>query len=110
MIKNVTHMIMRKKILDFTYINKYYSHDYSHKGKSMITVSKSELKAKMLEYFRKVEQSGEDIIVTNNRVPILKVSLLKKNKSPKEVFNGFQGKIKYFEDVLTDTSNEWEEK
>jgi len=75
----------------------------------MITVSKSELKAKMLEYFRRVEKTGEELIVTNNRVPILKVSLLKKNKSPKEVFSDFQGKVKYHEDILSDTSGEWKE-
>jgi len=76
----------------------------------MITVSKSELKAKMLEYFRRVEQTGEDLIVTNNRVPILKVSLLKKNNDPREVFNEFQGKAHYHEDILSDTSSEWTEK
>ena len=75
----------------------------------MITVSKSELKAKMLEYFRRVEQTGEELIVTNNRIPILKVSPLVKNKSPKEVFKGYQGKVKYNEDILTDTSREWGE-
>ena len=76
----------------------------------MITVSKSELKAKMLEYFRRVEQTGEELIVTNNRVPILKVSPLKKNRSPQDVFERYQGKIKYNEDLLTDTSDEWEDK
>ena len=75
----------------------------------MITVSKSELKSKMLEYFRRVEQTGEEIIVTNNRIPILKVSPLIKNKNPKEVFGNFQGKIKYYDDVLNDTSGEWRE-
>jgi len=75
----------------------------------MIKVSKSELKAKMLEYFRKVEQTGEELIVTSNRVPILKVSLLKKRKTPQEVFGDFQGKVKYHEDILSDTSNEWPE-
>lgn len=75
----------------------------------MIKVSKSELKAKMLEYFRKVEQTGEDLIVTNNRIPILKVSLLKKNRSPEEVFGNFQGKVVYKKDILEDTSSEWTE-
>ena len=75
----------------------------------MITVSKSELKAKMLEYFRRVEQTGEEIIVTNNRVPILKVSPLTKKKKPQEVFSEFQGKVRYYDDILSDTSNEWKE-
>ncbi len=47
----------------------------------ILSVSKTELKAKMLEYFRRVEQTGEEIIVTNNRVPVLKVSPLKKIKA-----------------------------
>ena len=36
-------------------------------------VSKGVLKLKMLEYFRRVEQTGEELIVTNNNVPALKV-------------------------------------
>lgn len=75
----------------------------------MITVSKSELKSKMLEYFRRVEQSGDELIVTDNRVPVLKVSSLKKKNHPKDIFSDFQGKIKYHEDILTDTSGEWSE-
>lgn len=76
----------------------------------MITVSKSELKAKMLEYFRKVEQTGEEIIVTSNHVPILKVSPLLKRKTPEEVFSAFQGKVVYKDDILNDTSDEWADK
>ena len=64
----------------------------------------------MLEYFRRVEQSGEELIVTDNRVPVLKVSSLKKKKNdPKDVFGDYRGKIKYHEDILTDTSGEWGE-
>ncbi len=76
----------------------------------MITVSKSELKAKMLEYFRRVEQTGEELIVTNNRIPILKVSPLKKTRLPKDIFREYQGKIKYNENILNDTSDEWTDK
>lgn len=76
----------------------------------MKTVSKSELKAKMLDYFRKVEQTGEELIVTDNRVPVLKVSPLKKRKHPKDVFSEYSGKIIYHEDILNDTSDEWVEK
>ncbi len=76
----------------------------------MLTVSKSELKAKMLEYFRRVEQSGEELIVTDNRVPVLKVTSLKvKRVDPRDVFGGYRGKIRYHEDILADTSGEWSE-
>ena len=75
----------------------------------MITISKSKLKAKMLEYFRQIEQTGEEIIVTDNRKPVLKISPLSARRSPEEVFKLYRGKVKYFEDILTDTSEEWEE-
>jgi antitoxin (DNA-binding transcriptional repressor) of toxin-antitoxin stability system len=38
-----------------------------------ILVSKSEFKAKALEYFRQVEASGEHIIVTDHGKPTLEV-------------------------------------
>ena len=37
-------------------------------------VSKGVLKAKMLEYFRRVDETGEELIVTNNNVPTLKIT------------------------------------
>jgi prevent-host-death family protein len=39
----------------------------------METVSKSVLKAKMLEYFRHVEQDGEELIVTSHGKPVARV-------------------------------------
>ena len=71
------------------------------------TVSKGVLKAKMLEYFRQVEQTGEDLIVTDHRVPILKITALtKKRKRVEDVFHNAQGKVKYYEDILTPASSE----
>jgi prevent-host-death family protein len=40
---------------------------------AMETVSKSVLKAKMLEYFRHVEQDGEELIVTSHGKPVARV-------------------------------------
>ena len=79
------------------------------RGPYMLTISKSELKARMLEYFRKIEQTGEDIIVTDNRKPVIKVSPLKSKMTPEEVFKEYRGKVHYFENIMTDTSDEWEE-
>lgn len=76
---------------------------------TMITVSKGQLKAKMLEYFRRVEQTGEELIVTNNRVPVLKVIPIKKKKKAAEVFADMRGKIKYHEDILAPETDEWAE-
>jgi len=39
----------------------------------MKTVSKSRLKAKALEYFREVERTGEELILTDRGRPVLKI-------------------------------------
>jgi antitoxin (DNA-binding transcriptional repressor) of toxin-antitoxin stability system len=75
----------------------------------MITVAKSVLKAKMLEYFRKVEKTGEELIVTDNRVPVLRVIPLRKITSPDEVFSDVRGKVSYSGDITEPESSEWEE-
>ena len=40
---------------------------------SMASVSKGVLRAKMLEYLRRVEQTGEELVVTDNGRPVVKV-------------------------------------
>ncbi len=39
----------------------------------MKTVSKSKLKAKALEYFREVEETGSELVVTDRGRPVLKI-------------------------------------
>lgn len=75
----------------------------------MKTLSKSQLKAKMLEYFRKIEQTGEELIVTDNGKPVIKVSPFKKNKDIGEIFADAKGKMKYSEDLTTSTISEWKD-
>ena len=72
-------------------------------------VSKSQLKAKMLEIFRELEKSGGELIVTDNRKPVLKIAPLKEKKSREDVFGKYQGKVQYFENILKPTIDEWEE-
>ena len=76
----------------------------------MITVAKGVLKAKMFEYFRQVEATGEELIVTDHCKPVLKVTPVdRKTMTVKEVFGDLQGKVKYYEDINTPTINEWSE-
>ena len=76
----------------------------------MIKVSKGQLKAKMLEYFRNVEQTGEELIVTNNRIPVLKViPINNKKRDVENVFADIRGKVKYNEDILAPETDEWSE-
>ena len=74
----------------------------------MKTISKNQLKAKMLAIFREVEKSGEELIVTDHSRPVLKiVPLTKKKKTFEEVFGPYQGKIKYTEPLEESTEDEW---
>lgn len=73
----------------------------------MFTVSKGTLKAKMFDYFRRVEQTREKLVVTDHNKPVLIVMPYHEKKTPAEVFAKYQGKIIYSEDINTPTSNEW---
>jgi prevent-host-death family protein len=52
-------------------------------------VSKSQFKAKALEYFRQVETSGEPIIVTDHGKPALEIRRVEeKKRDPLEILKG----------------------
>jgi len=74
----------------------------------MPTVSKSELKAKMLEYFRNVEKSGEELIVTSNNVPTLKVVPIAKNKSVEQVFGDLRSTVRIDDSIMEPDTDEWD--
>jgi antitoxin (DNA-binding transcriptional repressor) of toxin-antitoxin stability system len=75
----------------------------------MIAVSKSVLKEKMNEYFQKVEDNNEELVVTQDEVPVLKIIPIKKVKSVDDVFGDVRGKIKYNGDILEPETGEWGE-
>ncbi len=75
----------------------------------MPVISKSRLKANMLQVFREVEETGEELIVTHNRRPVLRVQPIRSREPVNEVFKGMQGKVVYREDINTPTTEEWDE-
>jgi prevent-host-death family protein len=75
----------------------------------MIEVSKSLLKAKMLEYLRRVEETGEDLIVTDNGRPVVKVSAIRTALAAADMFGDVRGRVVYREDILAPTTDEWPE-
>ncbi len=75
----------------------------------MNTISKSQLKTHMLRIFREIEESGEEIIVTDHKKPVLKITPIEYGKTVEEVFGSLQGKVIYNEDINTPTENEWSE-
>ena len=75
----------------------------------MITISKSKLKTHMLRIFRELEQSGEEVIVTDRGNPVLRISPYKKKRTVRELFADVQGKVIFHEDPDTPTTDEWQD-
>ncbi|MBN1676704.1 MAG: type II toxin-antitoxin system Phd/YefM family antitoxin [Kiritimatiellae bacterium] len=74
----------------------------------MIAVSKSELKAKMLAYFRRVEETGEDLVVTSHRKPVLRVTRLSAGRSVAELFGDARKRARLpLDAVLAPETEEW---
>ncbi|MDZ7724491.1 MAG: type II toxin-antitoxin system Phd/YefM family antitoxin [candidate division KSB1 bacterium] len=72
-------------------------------------ISKSKLKPKLLEYFRKIEETGEPVIVTSHNKPVLKIEPIQKKQRISDVFGEYWGKVRIDEDVMQPETDEWEE-
>ncbi|HUM71925.1 MAG TPA: type II toxin-antitoxin system Phd/YefM family antitoxin [Chloroflexota bacterium] len=75
----------------------------------MQTVSKSQLKTNMLEIFRQIENSGEELIVTHHNKPVLRIVPIQQGASVTEVFGDLQGQVIYHGDLDEPTWGVWEE-
>ena len=75
----------------------------------MVTISKSKLKTHMLQVFRQIEQTGEEVIVTDNNRPVLRIQPIARKPSVDEMFSSYRGKIVWREDPDTPTIDEWGE-
>jgi prevent-host-death family protein len=73
----------------------------------MNRVSKSALKARMLEYFRRVEETGEELVVTDNNEPVLRISPIPKRVPTATLFADVRGRVVYHEDLVAPTTPEW---
>lgn len=73
------------------------------------TISKNKLKARMLEIFRQLEASGEELIVTDRDKPVLKIIPIKEKFTVAELFGHYQGRLNYHEDINAPTITEWNE-
>jgi len=75
----------------------------------MKTVDKTQLKANLLEFLQLVELEGEEILVTDGSKPVARISQYKQPPTTMELFKNMRGKVEYFEDLTTPTTEEWEE-
>ena len=74
----------------------------------MLTVSKSRLKANMLSIFREIERTGEEVVVTDRGIPVIKIQRLEDKRPLDEVFADVRGKVVFHEDPDEPTTEEWE--
>ena len=54
-------------------------------------VSKSKFKPRSLEYFRRIEQTGEELVITDHGQPVLKV--VPYVADPEEYFRGLRNTV-----------------
>jgi prevent-host-death family protein len=73
----------------------------------MESISKSALKARLLHYFRQVEETGEELIVTDNQRPVLRIVPVQNKIPPSQLFADVRGRVVYHEDPVTPTQGEW---
>ena len=73
----------------------------------MDTISKSKLKANLLRIFRQIEESGEELIVTDRGRAVLPIQTIAQNKSVEEVFADVRGEVIDYEEINEPTLDEW---
>jgi len=64
----------------------------------MQTVSKSQLKSKLLEYLRMVEKEKKPLIVTHGGKPVAKIEAFNKEDEDKKILESLRGAIIKYED------------
>lgn len=70
-------------------------------------VSKSQFKARALEYFRAIEQSGETLIITDHGRPALEIRPYK--KSEKDPLEQLRGSVLHYSDPTEPIAeDDWE--
>lgn len=75
----------------------------------METVSREALEARMLEYLRRVEETGTELIVTDNNRPVLRIVPIRARVPAAELFSDARGRVVYNDDLLAPTTDEWSE-
>jgi prevent-host-death family protein len=71
------------------------------------TVSKSQFKPHSLEYFRRIEQTGEELVITDHGRPVLKV--VPYVDEPEACFKGLRNTVLKYEGPCEPVAEkEWE--
>ena len=73
----------------------------------MVTISKGKLKAHLLQVLRELEQTGENVIITDRDRPVARITPIKQGITMEEAFAYVYGKLVILEDINAPTIEEW---
>ncbi len=75
--------------------------------KNAISISKSKLKPHLLKYFRMVEKTGKEIIITDRGKPVLKV--IPYSENPSDILKTLRNTVVKYDDPFEPVGlEEWE--
>lgn len=69
-------------------------------------ISKSQFKPRALEYFRKIQDTGQELIITERGKPVLKISAYVKD--PSRLLKSLRKTVVRFDDPLEPTGEKWD--
>ncbi len=73
-------------------------------------ITKTEFKAQLEEILERLDLENEDIIIVDDGKPVFKLSKYQETSvSTAELFAPLRGKVKYYEDLTSPTTEEWSE-
>ena len=70
------------------------------------TVSKSKFKPRALEYFRKIQETGEELVLTDHGTPVLKITAFKPD--PAAALKTLRNTVVRFTGPLEPTGEDWD--
>lgn len=74
---------------------------------TMPTIPKAMLKARLLEFLRDVEETGEPIIVTSHGTPVARITRIAPGSSVDALFADVRGSLAFAGDPDEPTTDEW---
>ncbi len=74
-----------------------------------MTASKSVLKNQLLEMLRRLEETGEEIIITDHNRPVASITPWRNRASADEIFGPWRGGLQVFGDLTSPLETDWED-
>ncbi|MEK6742676.1 MAG: type II toxin-antitoxin system prevent-host-death family antitoxin [Nitrospirota bacterium] len=69
-------------------------------------VTKSQFKPHALEYFRKIQETGEEVIITDHGKPVLKV--VPYAERPADALKSLRGSVLKYDEPLKPAGEKWD--